>query len=107
MSPVVRIPAALQPFTEGRDRVEIQPGTLDDVLRQLDQQCPGLQARICDAEGELQRYVNVYVNRQDARRTGGLQTPVGPDDEVMILPAIAGGRPHPSARLRQTRTGRR
>lgn len=87
---VVRIPTPLRPHAGGLDRVEAQGSTVGEVLNQLGQQFPALAARLFEA-GELRRFVNVYVNNEDIRYLEDLATPVGPADEVSIIPAVAGG----------------
>ena len=68
-----------------------QGDNVGDVLRHLAATHPATQSQLFSAEGELNRYVNVYLNDEDVRVLGGLDTSVGPDDVLVILPAMAGG----------------
>jgi len=87
---VVRIPTPLRPHAGGLDRVEISGSTVGEILTQLGTQYPPLRERLFEAE-ELRRFVNVYVNNEDIRYLDDLATAVAPNDEVSIIPAVAGG----------------
>ncbi|GAA4906230.1 MoaD family protein [Stackebrandtia albiflava] len=91
MSVQVRIPTILRQHTGGQKTVEGTGTTLDELFQDLDGRHNGLRARVVTDEGALHRFVNVYVNDEDVRFTGGLKTPVGDGDSVTILPAVAGG----------------
>ena len=92
MSVTVRIPAPLRKVTGEREVVTADGGgSLLETINRLDQEYPGLKERICDESGELRRFVNIYVNREDVRFLSGLQTTVKAGDEVSIVPAVAGG----------------
>ena len=69
----------------------MEGGNVGDVLRALADQHPATQSQLFSEDGELNRYVNVYVNDEDVRVLQGLDTAVGPDDTLVILPAMAGG----------------
>ena len=86
----VRIPTILRQYTGGEKAVEGSGATLDDLFRDLDARHPGLRERLVDADG-LRRFVNVYLNDEDVRFLGGLETPVADGDSVTVLPAVAGG----------------
>ena len=86
----VRIPTPLRPHTGGQDRVEAAGATVGEVLANLGTAYPALRERIFDGE-ELRRFVNVYVNNEDIRYLDDLATPVAENDEVSIIPAVAGG----------------
>ena len=88
---VVRIPPVLRANAGGNKQVEIDGSTVGDVLAALVGQYPGLRQQLLTDDGELNRFVNVYVNGQDVRYLDGLSTPVGDRDEVRLLPAMAGG----------------
>lgn len=90
MAVVVRIPTPFQGYTGGRETVEADAGTVADILASLDKQCPGIAARILE-HGRLRSFLNVYVNEEDVRFLQGEHTEVRDGDEVVILPAIAGG----------------
>jgi MoaD family protein len=86
----VRIPTILRTYTEGQKTVAGEGSTLAEVIEDLEAKHPGIKERLVDGS-ELRRFVNVYVNDEDVRFTGGLQTEVGDGDEVVVLPAVAGG----------------
>ena len=88
----VRIPTPLRKLTREQPTVEIAGATIGAVMDNLNQQYPGLKERLCDDQGALRRFVNVYLNEQDIRFAQGKQTPVKDGDEILIIPAIAGGR---------------
>ena len=88
---VVKIPTVLRPQVGGNKEVELAGATVGEVVDALTAQYPSLKAQLLTAEGELNRFVNVYVNGQDVRYLAGLDTPVAPADEVRLLPAMAGG----------------
>jgi len=87
----VRIPTILRSYTGGAKTVEGTGDTLAAVLSDLDHSHPGLRERLITGDGALHRFVNVYVNDEDVRFTGALETPVAEGDSVTILPAVAGG----------------
>ena len=91
MSVSVRIPTILRTFTGGSAEVTADPGTLREVLASLDASYPGLAGRIVDDQGNLRRFVNVYVGDEDVRFTKGLDTPVPAGSRVSVIPAVAGG----------------
>ncbi len=86
----VRIPTILRQYTDGQKAVEGTGDTLADLFADLETRHSGIQARIVDA-GELRRFVNVYLNDEDVRFLGGLETSVKDGDNVTVLPAVAGG----------------
>ena len=90
MSVEVRIPTILRSYTGGEKAVEGSGATLDELVSDLESRNPGLRERIVE-DGQLRRFVNVYVNDEDVRFLGGLATPVADGDAVTILPAVAGG----------------
>ena len=89
--PVVKIPPVLRPSTSGMSEVEVDGSTVGDVLRTLASRYPETGDQLLSGAGELNRYVNVYVNDEDVRVQNGLETDVRPGDTVVILPAMAGG----------------
>ena len=92
MSIMVRIPTPLRRVTNGQDKVSTEGGTLSEIVQSLDSQFPGIKARLCDDQGELRNFVNVYVNGEDVRFMDGLGTETKSGDEISIVPAVAGGR---------------
>ena len=91
MSLRVIIPTPLRKFTSGAESVEVEAGTLKEVLDSLDSKYPGFRASVCDEAGSLRRFINVYVNGEDVRFLDNLSTPVSDGAEVAIVPAISGG----------------
>jgi molybdopterin synthase sulfur carrier subunit len=91
MAVEVRVPTILRNYTGGEKTVEGSGATLADLLVDLDANFPGLRDRLVDGE-KLRRFVNVYLNDEDVRFLGGLETPVKDGDTVTVLPAVAGGR---------------
>jgi len=88
---IVCVPAPLRPYTGGVDRIELGGASLRDVLTELGEAHKPLYARICEPGGEVRGHVNVYLNEVDIRRLGGLNAPVRDGDEILLVPAIAGG----------------
>jgi molybdopterin synthase sulfur carrier subunit len=97
MSVEVRIPTILRTYTDGAKAVDGTGATLSEVIDDLESNHPGLKERLVEprpgteADVDLRRFVNVYVNDEDVRFTGGLATPVSDGDQVVVLPAVAGG----------------
>jgi sulfur-carrier protein len=89
--PVVKIPPVLRPSVSGMSEVEVEGATVGEVLEALADRYPDTSDQLLSGEGELNRYVNVYVNDEDVRVQDGLATGVDPSDTVVILPAMAGG----------------
>jgi molybdopterin synthase sulfur carrier subunit len=89
--PTVKVPPILRQHTGGEAEVSVDGATVGDVLRGLAEAHPGTQEQIFSDEGELNRYVNVYLNDEDVRVLGGLETEASGSDTVVILPAMAGG----------------
>jgi molybdopterin synthase sulfur carrier subunit len=87
----VKIPTILRTYTGGEKSVEAKGDTLTALIDDLDGNHPGLKGRLLTDEGALHRFVNVYVNDEDVRFTGGLGTSVTDGDQVVVLPAVAGG----------------
>ena len=87
----VKIPPVLRSSTGGEKEVAVDGTNVGEVLRALASQHPATESQLFSAEGELNRYVNVYVNDEDVRVLGGLETALGPEDTLVILPAMAGG----------------
>jgi len=88
---VVRIPPVLRPAVGGEKELTADGGSVRDVLRSVAEHHPDTQEQLFSADGELNRYVNVYLNDEDVRVLEGLDTEVGESDTLVILPAMAGG----------------
>ena len=91
MSVEVRLPTLLRPATGGKAKVSADGSTVGEVLRSLISEHPALGVQVMTEDGELHRFVNVYLNDDDVRYLERLDTRVGSDDVVSILPAVAGG----------------
>ncbi len=90
MTVEVRIPTILRTFTGGEKAVRGDGTTLLQVIDDINDRNPGLKERLIEADG-LRRFVNVYVNDEDVRFSGGLSAPTADGDVVVVLPAVAGG----------------
>jgi len=88
---VVRIPPVLRPSTGGAKEVDVDGDSVGAVLRSLAEAHPSTESQIFADGGQLNRYVNVYLNDEDVRVLDGLDTTVGGSDVLVILPAMAGG----------------
>ena len=88
---VVHIPAVLRPNVGGVKSLDVDGDSIRGVVDALVEQHPALKGQLLTDDGDLNRFVNVYVNGQDVRYLAGLDTPVAPGDEVRLLPAMAGG----------------
>jgi molybdopterin synthase sulfur carrier subunit len=91
--PIIKVPPVLRPQTEGEAEVTVEGGTVGDALRALAERYPSASDQLFSPEGELNRYVNVYLNDEDVRVLDGLDTDASDSDTVVILPAMAGGEP--------------
>jgi molybdopterin synthase sulfur carrier subunit len=87
----VRIPTPLRKLTREQELVEAEGTTVGEILQSLETSFPGLGERILDEQGQVRRFVNVFLNDEDIRFLSQLQTPVNEHDEISIVPAIAGG----------------
>lgn len=87
----VRVPTILRTHTGGEKKVSAEGATLRAALEDVDRQHPGIKDKLVDGDGSLHRFVNLYVNDEDVRFLGGIETPLEDGDVVAILPAVAGG----------------
>jgi molybdopterin converting factor small subunit len=88
---VVRIPTVLRPQVGGEKQLDLEGGTVAQLVDSLVERFPALRSQLLTESGDLNRFINVYVNGQDVRYLQGLATPVEARDEVRLLPAMAGG----------------
>ncbi|MGZ4206692.1 MAG: MoaD/ThiS family protein [Actinomycetota bacterium] len=91
MAVEVRVPTILRKYTGGEKAVEGAGGTVREVIEDLDTRHPGVRGAVVSDDGELRRFVNMYLNDEDIRFLGSLETPVADGDVLSILPAVAGG----------------
>ena len=87
----VRIPTPLRKMTNNEEIVEVNAATIGDAIVELQSRYPGIKERLVDDNGEVRRFVNVYVNEEDIRFLDNQKTKLKEGDEVSIIPAIAGG----------------
>jgi sulfur-carrier protein len=97
--PTIKVPPVLRAQTDGEAEVSVDGGTVGDALRALAERYPATKDQLFSPEGELNRYVNVYLNDEDVRVLDGLDTPTSESDAVVILPAMAGGRQRTRGRV--------
>jgi molybdopterin synthase sulfur carrier subunit len=91
MSVLVRIPTPLRTVTKGQGELKAEAATIQELIDRLDQEYAGIKARLCEEDGNIRRFINVYVNEEDIRFLQGSATPLKAGDEISIVPAIAGG----------------
>ena len=91
MSVVVRIPTPLRKMTQNEAEVSAEGSDIASLIDDLENNYPGIKDRICDDQGEIRRFVNIYLNDEDIRFLQGQSTSLTDGDEVSIIPAIAGG----------------
>ncbi|HQU00421.1 MAG TPA: MoaD/ThiS family protein [Acidimicrobiales bacterium] len=91
MSAVVRIPTVLRPALGGQSQVSVEGATIGQVLENLTSDFPAIKGQLLNDDGSLHRFLNVYVNDDDVRYLGGVAAPVADNDEITLLPAVAGG----------------
>jgi len=87
----VRVPTVLRKHTGGARVVQVEGETIATVIDSLDQQFPGLKGELLAEDGQLRQFVNIYLNDEDIRYLGRLETQISDGDRVAILPAVAGG----------------
>ena len=88
----VRIPGPLRKLTNELDQVDITAANIGELINLLEKEYNGMKERLCDEDGELRYFVNIYLNGEDIRFIEGMNTPTESGDEVSIVPAVAGGK---------------
>ena len=91
MAVKVRIPAPLRTLTGDQELITVEAGTIGELVINLEASYPGMRERLCEEDGELRRFVNIFVNGEDVRFLSGLGSTLAEGDEVSIVPAVAGG----------------
>jgi molybdopterin synthase sulfur carrier subunit len=91
----VYIPTHFRRLTGGQSRVTVDAADIDSLISTLDEQYPGIAERLLDGDGKVKRFVNVFVNDDEIRTRQGMATPVGENDKISIVPAMAGGAIQP------------
>ncbi len=89
--PLVRIPTPLRTLTASKDEVEATGATVGELIEDLERRHPGIRDRLLDEKG-VRRFINIFVGDEDIRFLDGLKTEVKANDQISIVPAIAGGR---------------
>ena len=87
----IRIPSPLRKLTNDIEMVNADATSLGEAIDKLEGEYPGIKERICDEAGDIRRFVNIYVNGEDVRFLDNMATKLSPNDEVSIVPAVAGG----------------
>ncbi|HEY9822080.1 MAG TPA: MoaD/ThiS family protein [Candidatus Sericytochromatia bacterium] len=87
----VLIPTALQKFTNDHATIECSGTNVAELIDSMENNCPGIKAKLCDEQGKPRRFLNFYVNSEDIRFLEGTDTTLNDGDEVSIVPAVAGG----------------
>ncbi|MDR7543013.1 MAG: MoaD/ThiS family protein [Armatimonadota bacterium] len=88
---IIRIPTPMRRFTNGERVIVVSAPTVGAAIAELDRRFPGLRDRLVDGDGQLHRFVSIFVGEEDVRLQQGLQTPLQEQSEVSIIPAMAGG----------------
>jgi len=88
----VKIPGPLRKLAGGKDEIHVEAKNLKEVIDKLGEINPEIKARLIDENGEIRRFINIYVNNEDIRFLKGIETELKEGDEISIIPAIAGGR---------------
>ena len=91
MSATVKIPTPLRKLTNNETSVDAVGKTIEQIVESLDSAYPGMRERLIDDNGDLRHFVNIYLNGEDIRYIDGLKSPVSDNDELSIVPAVAGG----------------
>ena len=89
--PTIRIPTTMRSLTSNQSEVKAAGATVREVLKDLEARYPGVGSRLFDERGAVRRYVNVFLNDEDIRALGELDTPVKDADRLTLIPAMAGG----------------
>lgn len=92
MAVKVVIPAQLRQYTQEQSSIDVDASNVSEVLDAVEAEFPGIKERICEPDGRIRRFVNVFVNGDDVRALSGADTEVKDGDEIAIIPAVAGGR---------------
>ena len=87
----VKIPTPLRKLTDGTSTVSVSGSDITNIISNLENKYPGIKDRICEENGEIRPFVNIFVNGEDIRYLEGLNSKLSEDDEVSIVPAVAGG----------------
>ena len=89
--PTLRIPSPLRPYTSGLSEVSVSGATVGETLGDLVRQYPDLKTHLFNGDGKVRPFVNLYLRDENVKELQGLDTPVGQDDRLLLIPSIAGG----------------
>lgn len=89
--PTVRIPSPLRRYAEGQAQISVAGNSVIAIIDNLEARYPGVKNRICDDNGQIKRYVSVFINQDEIRTLKGADSPVNDWDEISLVPAMAGG----------------
>ena len=87
----VLVPTPLRRLTGGQAKLTVEGSDISALIQSINQQYPGISAKIIDDEGNVKRFINIFVNDSEIRTLQGLATPVKANDQISIVPAMAGG----------------
>ena len=88
---IVRIPTPLRRLTKEQDEVNSGASNVNDLIQDLEDQFPGIKDKICEDDGSIRKFINIYINDEDIRFLEGPETNIKEDDTISLIPAIAGG----------------
>ncbi len=91
MASTLYVPTPLRKLTNGKSQVQLSAGTVGEIIDRADSEFPGFRERVLDSDGEIKRFINVFVNGVDVRTLQGKATAVKDGDQVSVIPAMAGG----------------
>ena len=89
--PVLRLPTPLRPYADGQSEIVLEATTVGEALKELVRRHPALEKHLFTTDGKLRPYVNLFLGEEDVRHLQGEDTPLQPDDQLRIIPSIAGG----------------
>lgn len=92
MSATLYVPTPLRKLTNGQAKVQLSAANISEIIDRAESMYPGFRERVIGDDGEIKRFINVFVNGTDIRSLQGKATPVRDGDEVSVIPAMAGGR---------------
>ncbi len=92
MAVTVRVPTPLRRLTDGQGEIEVEASNIREAIEKLEEKFPGFKERLLDENGELRKFVNLYLNDEDIRFLKGIDTDLKDGDVISIVPAIAGGK---------------
>ena len=87
----VKIPTPLRKLTDGVSTVNVEGHNIGKIISNLELEYPGISERLCDENGQLRAFVNIFVNGEDIRYLSGMESSIADGDEISIVPAVAGG----------------